>query len=128
VPRYLSTEELVDLAAVAAGPSVGIRDIGLLESAAARPGTIVFGTEAYESLLEKAAALLHSIVANHPLGDGNERLGFLAAATFLELNGVRLGEPDAIEDQAYDLVIAVASGTLSEVGDIADGLLTLLAE
>lgn len=128
MPRYLTTEELVDLAVVAAGPTVGIRDIGLLESAAARPQTSVFGSEAYESLLEKAAALLHSIVANHPLVDGNKRLGFLAAATFLELNGLRLADPDAVEDKAYDLVIAVASGRLAEVGEIADGLLALLAE
>ncbi|SDE29256.1 type II toxin-antitoxin system death-on-curing family toxin [Glycomyces harbinensis] len=128
MPRYLSTEELIDLAAVAAGPNVGIRDIGLLESAAARPRTNVFGTEAYESVPEKAAALLHSIVANHPLVDGNKRLGFLAAATFLELNGLRLDGPDVIEDKAYDLVIAVASGSLSDVGDIAEQWQTLLSE
>ncbi|MEV3935168.1 type II toxin-antitoxin system death-on-curing family toxin [Glycomyces sp. NPDC049804] len=128
MPRYLSAEELVGIAKIAAGPQVAIRDLGLLESAAARPGTVVFGTEAYESLLEKAAALLHSIVSNHPLVDGNKRLGFLAAATFLELNGVRLGDPEVIEDRAYDLVIAIASGSLSEVGKLADRLSELLVD
>ncbi|WP_030155190.1 type II toxin-antitoxin system death-on-curing family toxin [Glycomyces sp. NRRL B-16210] len=128
MPRYLSTEESVELASIAAGPSVRIRDFGLLESAAARPRTSVFGTEAYESIPEKAAALLHSIVSNHPLIDGNKRLGFLAAATFLEVNGLQLAAPDSIEDKAYDLVVAVASGDLAEVGDIAEQLLTLLAD
>lgn len=125
MPRYLSTEELVELAQIAAGPQVGIRDLGLLESAAARPGTVVFGTEAYVSLAEKAAALLHSIVANHPLVDGNKRLGFLAAATFLELNGVRLKDADLIEDRAYDLIIEVASGGFAEVGKLAERLAEL---
>ncbi|MCC3765702.1 type II toxin-antitoxin system death-on-curing family toxin [Glycomyces sp. TRM65418] len=128
MPRYLSTAELADLTSIAAGPSVVIRDIGLLESAAARPQTNVFGAEAYETPFEKAAALLHSLVSNHPLFDGNKRLGFLAAATFLELNGFRLKDPEEIEDQAYDLVIAAASGTLVEVGDIADRLLALLVK
>jgi death-on-curing protein len=126
VPRYLSAEELVELARIAAGPQVAVRDLGLLESAAARPRTVVFGTEAYESLLEKAAALLHSIVSNHPLVDGNKRLGFLAAATFLELNGVRLKPADLIEDRAYDLVIEVASGGFAEVGKLAERLADLI--
>lgn len=126
MPRYLSAEDLVELARIAAGPQVGIRDLGLLESAAARPGTVVFGTEAYESLVEKAAALLHSVVSNHPLVDGNKRLGFLAAATFLELNGVRLRDPEIIEEAAYELVIAVASGAFAEVGKLADRLAELL--
>lgn len=128
MPRYLSTKELVDLAAIAAGPSVVVRDLGLLESAAARPQTNVFGSEVYETLLEKAAALLHSIVSNHPLFDGNKRLGLLAAATFLELNGVRLKAPDLIEDRAYDLVIAVASGDVAEVDELADRLAELFED
>ncbi|WP_112133967.1 type II toxin-antitoxin system death-on-curing family toxin [Glycomyces dulcitolivorans] len=126
MPRYLSAEELVELARIAAGPQVAVRDLGLLESAAARPGTVVFGTEAYESLLEKAAALLHSVVSNHPLVDGNKRLGFLAAATFLELNGVRLKPADQIEDRAYDLIIEVASGGFAEVAKLAERLADLI--
>lgn len=128
MPRYLSTQDLVELAKIAAGPSVVVRDLGLLESAAARPKTAVFGSEAYETPVEKAAALLHSIVSNHPLLDGNKRLGFLAAATFLELNGFPLKDPDTIEDEAYALVIDIASGALTEVAAIAEVLLTLLAD
>lgn len=118
--RYLSAEELLAIGEEAvAGAQVAVRDHGLLESAAHRPGATVFGAEAYPSLLGKAAALLHSLVSNHPLVDGNKRLGWLATATFLELNGLELAYT---EDEAYALVMDVAKGTLTEVGDIATRL------
>ncbi|MGH8885154.1 MAG: type II toxin-antitoxin system death-on-curing family toxin [Egibacteraceae bacterium] len=118
--RYLSVEELIVIAEEAiAGAQVAVRDHGLLESAAHRPGATVFGAEAYSSLLDKAAALLHSLVNNHPLIDGNRRLGWLATATFLELNDLELTHT---EDEAYALVMDVAKGTLTEVGDIATRL------
>lgn len=84
-----------------------VRDMGLLDSAAHRPQTSVFGDEAYPTLDEKAAVLLESIVRNHPLVDGNKRLGWIAAAMTYRLNGVEL---DAPEDEAYDLVIGIAEG------------------
>ncbi|MEC4613121.1 type II toxin-antitoxin system death-on-curing family toxin [Tsukamurella tyrosinosolvens] len=87
----------------------GVRDHGLLESAALRPQTSVFGDDAYPTLDEQAAALMESIVRNHPLVDGNKRLGWLATVVFYGLNGVPL---DAPEDPAYDLVIAVAEGRI----------------
>lgn len=87
----------------------GIRDAGLLEAAAMRPRASVFGEDAYPTLDEKAAALLESIVRNHPLIDGNKRLGWLATVIFYALNGVDL---DAPEDPAYDLVIGIAEGRI----------------
>ncbi|MGC5025510.1 MULTISPECIES: type II toxin-antitoxin system death-on-curing family toxin [unclassified Tsukamurella] len=87
----------------------GVRDHGLLESAALRPQTSVFGDDAYPTLDEQAAALLESIVRNHPLIDGNKRLGWLATVVFYGLNGVTL---DAPEDPAYDLVIGIAEGRI----------------
>ena len=87
-----------------------VRDIGLLDSAAHRPQTTLFGEDAYPSIEEKAAVLLESIVRNHPLIDGNKRLGWIAAVMFLERNGFRV---DAPFDAAYDLVIAVVTGTMS---------------
>lgn len=84
-----------------------VRDLGLLESAAARPGTSVFGEDAYPDLETKAAALLESLVRNHALIDGDERLGWLALVLFLALNGRRL---DVDDDEAYDLVLGVAKG------------------
>jgi death-on-curing protein len=69
--------------------------------------------------------LLHGIAANHPLVDGNKRTAWLAAATFLAVNGVDPAGAD--QDAAYELVVAVASGVLTEVPVIADGLRELLA-
>ena len=64
-----------------------VRDVGLLESAAARPRTSLWGGDAYPTLGSKAAALLDSLVNNHALVDGNKRLGWLATVVFLDLNG-----------------------------------------
>jgi death-on-curing protein len=119
VIHYLTLEQLIDLAALATGRRAEVRELGLLDSAAARPRTSVFGADAYPDLFTKAGALLHSIVRNHPLVDGNKRLGWLACYVFCEINGAIL-DPD--EDEAYDFVIAVASGELDEVDKIAEVL------
>lgn len=97
-----------------------VRDHGLLESAAHRPRTSVFGEDAYPDLHTKAAALLESLVRNHALVDGNKRLGWLATFVFYRLNGHLL---DAPEDPAYDLVIATAEGR-TDVATIAATLAT----
>lgn len=99
---------LPDLLALADDLGVGpVRDLGLLDSAVHRPQTQLFGHEAYPSLDLKAAVLLESVVSNHPLVDGNKRLAWLATVVFYGLNGAILEAPD---DDAYDLVIAMASG------------------
>ncbi len=116
--RYLDVESLVLLADLAVGGQAQVRDLGLLSSAAARPGSGMADFEAYPSLFDKAAALLHSLVRNHALVDGNERLGWTAAVVFCDINGVWIEAPD---DEAYDLVIAVAEGT-ADVPDIAAAL------
>ena len=85
-----------------------IRDIGLLGSAVARPQTTLSGEDAYPDIWTKAAALLHSIVNSHALVDGNKRLGWLATAVFLEINGIEISR--ASNDDVYDLVIDVAAG------------------
>ncbi|MYJ80401.1 MAG: hypothetical protein F4046_01050 [Acidimicrobiaceae bacterium] len=69
----------------------------------------------------KAAALLHSIVGNHPLVDGNKRLGWLAAAVFLELDGSSVST--AANDDVHDLVMAAARGDMS-----VDGIATALRQ
>ena len=95
-----------DLLALVEDLGVGpVRDLGLLESASHRPGAVVYGHEAYSGLDRKAAALLDSIVGNHPLVDGNKRLGWLAVVVFYGLNDVDLDAPD---DPAYELVMSVA--------------------
>ena len=85
-----------------AGP---VRDVGLLDSAAARPRSSAFGEDAYPTLHTKAAALFHSLVRNHALVDGNKRLAWLATTVFLELNGE---EVTVTDDEAFELVMAAA--------------------
>lgn len=103
--EFLSLEDLLSLVEdLGAGP---VRDVGLLESAAHRPTTALWGREAYPSLDEKAAALLQSVVGNHALVDGNKRLGWLAVVVFYTINGVDLDAPD---DDAFTLVMRVAAG------------------
>ncbi len=102
---YLSLEDLLGLADDL--NCFAVRDIGLLDSAAHRPGATAFGEDAYPSIHEKAAVLLESIVRNHPLVDGNKRLGWLATYVFYGLNGYDVIAPD---DEAYDLIIALAAG------------------
>ena len=105
--EFLDLDDLVDLARRLLGDPPPVRDFGLLGSAAARPQTSVFGEDAYPDLLTKAAALLQSIVNNHALVDGNKRLGWLATAVFLELNGVSAS--GASNDDVYELVVWVAA-------------------
>ena len=104
---YLSLEDLLALCQALGG--LQVRDLGLLQSAAHRPTSVLFGAEVYPDLDTKAAVLLESIVRHRPLWDGNERLGWVAVVVFYGLNDQDLDAPD---DPAYDLVIAVAEGRL----------------
>ena len=121
--EYLDVEDLLALAAGLLGDPPPIRDLGLLGSAAARPAASAFGEEAYSDLWLKGAALLQSLVKNHPLIDGNKRLGWLSTAVFLEVNGVAAAR--ATNDDVYDLVIHVA-GSQRSVEAIAAGLRRIL--
>ncbi len=113
---FLSVEDLLRIAARVVDGDVGVRDLGLLEAAAARPQTSLFGDDAYPTVHAKAAALLHSIVNNHALVDGNKRLGLASVIAFLGLNGWVL---TLTNDEAYDLVISVADGSIDDVPEIA---------
>jgi death on curing protein len=111
--EYLDLEDLLGMVRkLGAGP---VRDIGLLDAAVARPRSSAFGADAYPGLELKAAALLHSIVRNHALVDGNKRLAWLAAVVFLDLNG----RPVEIDDEsAFELVMGAAEGVM-DLEDIA---------
>jgi death on curing protein len=117
VTGYLTVEQALRIARAAVGAPVVVRDVGLLGSAMHRPRANVLGQDAYPDLLTKAAALLHSLARNHPLVDGNKRLAWLATYVFCAKNGVEL-DPD--DDAAYDLVVAVSSGSLDDVDKIAE--------
>jgi len=116
---YLTVPELLHVAERALGGKPEVRDVGLLEAAAARPSATAFGHDAYPDLEAKAAALLHSLARNHALLDGNKRLALAGVIAFYGINGRRLA---LTNDEAYDLVMAVADGRLDAVSDIAAAL------
>ncbi|HEX3898407.1 MAG TPA: type II toxin-antitoxin system death-on-curing family toxin [Mycobacteriales bacterium] len=113
---FLDVADLLLIAERAIGVPAETRDIGLLESAAARPRASAFGEDAYPTIHEKAAALLHSIARNRVLVDGNKRLALAAVIAFDGVNGRRL---TMTNDEAYDFVISVATGQLDEIALIA---------
>jgi death-on-curing protein len=95
----------------------GLRDEGLLESALGRPLQLYhYGNP---SLFDLAASYAYGIVKNHPFLDGNKRAGFMAAYTFLGINGMSL---DAPEEEAVLQTLALAAGMLD-----ADGFSAWLA-
>ena len=116
---FLTLDELLGITARVIDGEVALRDAGLLESAAARPRTTVFGADAYPDLHSKTAALLISICKNRALVDKNKRLALAAAIVMLGINGWVL---TLTNDEAYDLVIAISSGELDEVDEVADRL------
>jgi death-on-curing protein len=116
---YLTLPELLHVAEPALGREPPVRDMGLLEAAVARPQATVFGADVYPDLDAKAAALLHSLARHHALLDGNKRLSLAAIIAFYGVNGRRL---TLTNDDAYDLVIAVATGELDAVEGIATRL------
>lgn len=114
--RYLTVDELIYINEVLPGNDQihkilkgkqKVRDMGLLEAAAARPMQTVFGEDAYPSLPEKAAALLHSIARNHPFADGNKRTATVAVIFMLQVNGSR---PRWEKAEALTHIVAVAEG------------------
>lgn len=117
---YLDLEDLLHLADLAVGGKALVRDLGLISSAAARPSSGFGDFEAYPTVHEKAAALLHSLVRNHALVDGNKRLGWVATIVFYRINGWNLEAPD---DEGYEAVIAVAEGRMDvpEVAAVLEG-------
>ena len=121
--EYLTAEDLIVLAEVILGQKPLVREPGLLAAAAARPSTVVFGEVAYPTLFGKAAALLFSVCQNHTLIDGNKRLAWAAAVTFLALNGHSV--PDIDVDAAEAFILSVALGELTEVAHIEERLRAL---
>lgn len=114
--EYLDLDDLMEVARAAVGPDVVVADYGLLESALARPRASVFGEDAYRDLHLKAAPLLHSLIRNPALVDGNKRLAWTARRTFLAINGQWISAP---EDDRFDFVVGTAAGTVRDLDEIA---------
>ena len=93
------------------GGRLGVRDIGLLESALATPAATFGGQFLHVSIHEMAAAYLFHLVGNHPFLDGNKRTGLMVMLAFLGLNGLRLR---ADPDELTDLVLGVVEGKVSK--------------
>ena len=114
--RYVTVDELVYInEQVVTGEAIhsivegkrAVRDMGLLEAAAARPMASAFGEDAYLTLGEKAAVLLHSVARNHAFADGNKRTATVAALFMLAVNGQQVTWDD---NEALSWIIAIAEG------------------
>lgn len=93
------------------GGSPGVRDVGLLQSALARPRQ--HEAHSTSDVITLAAVYTAGIVRNHPFVDGNKRTGFVVGVLFLELNGYDFSAP---EEEAAQAVIALAAGQFDEGG------------
>jgi death on curing protein len=89
------------------GGADGVRDDGLLESAIARPYQTFGGEYLYNSIFEKAAAMVESLIINHPFIDGNKRTGFLGMFAVLNEENYFISVPD---DEIYKLTIDISTG------------------
>jgi len=115
-PRFLTLAEvlLIHQDQVARyGGAAGIRDLGLLKSAAGMPSATYGGEFLHTDLHEMAAAYLYHIVKNHPFVDSNKRVAVVCALVFLDLNGLEFFAP---QDDLADMAIAAASGEVSKAG------------
>ncbi len=106
---FLTLQDLLELGNSIIG-DFRVRDMGLLESAAARPKTSVFGEDAYPTFELKMAALMHSLARNHALIDGNKRIAWSAGRLFALMNGVDL-KMDI--DVAEEMILQLARGELA---------------
>jgi death on curing protein len=106
----ITTEDILELHRLSIerfGGANGIRDAGLLESAAARPFQTFGGEDLYKTAIEKAAAIMESIIINHPFIDGNKRTAFLAMFAILTVNNYKLISSEEI---AYTVTIKASTG------------------
>lgn len=116
---YLTAEQVLflhDRLVEETGGEHGVRDLGGLESALARPQAGFGGTEFYPDLMTKAAVLLDGIVRNHPFIDGNKRAGISTAALFLEMNGYRLTATNT-ELESFTLRVTTAKPDLVDIAE-----------
>jgi death on curing protein len=105
----LTVLEIHELLIAQFGGLMGIRDMGLLQSAIERPISGFGETIFYETPEEKATAIIESIVTNHPFLDGNKRTGYVLMRLFLRMSGKDIR---ATQTEKYDFVLRIASGQM----------------
>ena len=117
--NYLTPQQVLFIHArliAETGGQSGLRDLGLLESAVARPQATYDDADLYPGLFDKAAALLDSLVNNHPFVDGNKRAGITATGLFLLANGYRIRTSSA-ELEAFTLRVATEHPPTAELAN-----------
>lgn len=115
--NYLTAEQILFLHArlvAETGGSHGVRDINMLLSALGRPQASFDDRDLYPDLYHKAAALMDSLIRNHPFVDGNKRTGIASTALFLVINGYRLVASNA-EFEKFTIEVARSQHTLDEI-------------
>ena len=113
--NYLSPAQLLFIHArliAETGGAIGVRELGLLAAAVARPQATFDGEDLYPDLLTKAAALMDSLVRNHPFVDGNKRTGITAAGLFVLIDGWQLTASSA-ELEKFTLQVAQSQSDLA---------------
>jgi death on curing protein len=116
--NYLTTAQVLFIHArliAETGGTPGIRDLGLLESAVARPQATFDGEDLYRDIYAKAATLMFGLINNHPFVDGNKRVGIAAAGLFLRRNGFRLAAENA-EVEQFTLEVAQGRVSIEQIG------------
>lgn len=92
------------------GGSLGVRDVGLIESAVERPKATFDGQDLYPNLFLKAAALMHSLLKNHAFVDGNKRTAYTSIGIFLRLNEYKLMN---IHDKSLKFTMSIENNSIS---------------
>lgn len=96
-----------------------VKDVGLLDSALARPRATVFGEDVYPNLSIKAAAMSHSLIKNHALVDGNKRTTWTLMVSFLFINDFKHNFT-AQEGYEWTLALATDAITIEEAARIIE--------
>lgn len=110
--RFLTPSEVVRINEQESGPDL-LADFGLLEAAVMRPQQSVFGADAYPDIHTKAAAMMHSLIRNHPFLDGNKRTGVLSVILLYNLNGFAI---EADQGDVVALALDIAEGQIDVEG------------
>ena len=111
--NYLTSEQILFIHSRiidATGGAHGVADIGLLQSATARPKATFEGKELYQDIFHKAAALIESLIKNHPFVDGNKRTAIASAGIFLQVNGFTL---ETSQEELVRFTLDMATGRTS---------------
>jgi death on curing protein len=104
---YLSASDIYNINDSVTDEHTFVRDLHLLDSAARRPAIHLFGEPQFPTLIDKAAALLHSLAYHHLFADGNKRTAVIAVTQFLQRNGL---QPTWDEAEQYAFVLEIAQG------------------